>query len=100
LFSICGFSYISKIYRRKADWIGHVLSRSCLLKHLIAGKTERRNEVTGRKGRRPKQLLTDLKEKERILEIERRNTGCTVWTTRFGRGCGPVVRQTVERMNE
>jgi hypothetical protein len=30
--------------------------------------------VTGRRGRRRKQLLDDLKEKEKILEIERGST--------------------------
>jgi hypothetical protein len=33
--------------RRKANWIGHVLSRNCLLKHIIEGKLWR-VEVTGR----------------------------------------------------
>jgi hypothetical protein len=44
---------------RKADWIGHILRRKCLLKHVIKGR-----EVTGRWGRRRKQLLDDLKERE------------------------------------
>jgi hypothetical protein len=26
--------------RRKANWIGHILASSCLLKHIIKGKTE------------------------------------------------------------
>jgi hypothetical protein len=33
---------------RKASWIGHILRRNCLLKHLIEGKLERRIEMTGR----------------------------------------------------
>jgi hypothetical protein len=36
------------IKRRKANWIGHILRRSCLLKHVIKGKIEGRIEVTGR----------------------------------------------------
>jgi hypothetical protein len=36
--------------RKKADWIGHILRRNCLLKHVIAGKIEGRIEVTGRRG--------------------------------------------------
>ena len=40
------------------------------MKHLIAGKTERRNEVTGRKGRRRKQLLNDLKEKRGFWKLK------------------------------
>jgi hypothetical protein len=44
---------------RKAVWIGHSLCRDCLLKQVIKGKIE----VTGRLGRRRKQLLDDLQEK-------------------------------------
>jgi hypothetical protein len=51
--------------RRKANWIGHILRRNCLLKHVIEGKLEGRIELTGRRGRRRKQLLDDLKEKRR-----------------------------------
>jgi hypothetical protein len=47
-----------------ANWIGHILRRNCLLKHVIEGKLKGRIEMTVRKGRRRKQLLHDLKEKE------------------------------------
>jgi hypothetical protein len=40
--------------------------------------------------------VDDLKE-EKILEIERVNTGSQ--GSRFGRVCGPVVRQGTELMN-
>ena len=50
------------IERRKAKWIGHVLHGKCLLKHVIGGKVEGRIIVTGRRGRRSKQLLDDTKE--------------------------------------
>jgi hypothetical protein len=33
---------------RKANWIGHILHRNCLLKHVIEGKLEGRTEMTGR----------------------------------------------------
>jgi hypothetical protein len=36
------------IKRRKANWIGHILCRNCLLKHVIEGKLEGRIEMTGR----------------------------------------------------
>jgi hypothetical protein len=29
---------LHKIKRRKANWIGHILRRNCLLKHVIEGK--------------------------------------------------------------
>jgi hypothetical protein len=36
------------IRRRKANWIGHILHRHCLLKRLIEGEIEGRVEVAGR----------------------------------------------------
>jgi hypothetical protein len=47
----------------KVNWIGHVLRRNCLLKHVIEGKIEGRKNVTGRRVRRRKQLLDDLTER-------------------------------------
>jgi hypothetical protein len=37
---------------RKAKWIGHILHRNCLLKHVIVGKLEGEVEVTGRQGKK------------------------------------------------
>jgi hypothetical protein len=51
------------VRRRKANWIGQILSGNCLLKHVIGGKIEGRMEVTGRRGYRSKQLLDGVKEK-------------------------------------
>jgi hypothetical protein len=62
---------------------------------VIDGKLEGRIEMTGRRGRRRKQQLDDLKE-TRILEIEEEAPERTVWRTRFVRGYGPVVRQTAD----
>jgi hypothetical protein len=33
------------VKRRKANWIGHILRRNCLLKHVIEGKIEGKMEV-------------------------------------------------------
>jgi hypothetical protein len=65
---------VHTIKRRKANWICHILCRNCLLKHVIEGELEGRIEMTGRRGRRRKQLLDDLKETKSILEIERGST--------------------------
>ena len=46
--------------KRKANWIGHVLRRNCLLQQVIEGKIKVRIEVTGRRGRRHSKLLDDL----------------------------------------
>jgi hypothetical protein len=52
------------VKRRKANGIGHILRRNCLLKRVIDRKIEGRTEVTGRRRRRCTQLLDDLKERE------------------------------------
>jgi hypothetical protein len=84
------------IKRRKANWIGHILRRNCLLKHVIEGKLEGRIEMTEIRGRRRKQLLDDLTEKRRYLKLKEEALDHTLRRTRFGRGYGPVVRQTKE----
>jgi hypothetical protein len=84
------------IKRRKANWIGHILRRNCLLKHVIEGKLEGGTEITGRRGRRRKQLLDDLKKKRRYWKLKEEALDRTLWRTRFGRGYGPVVRQTTD----
>jgi hypothetical protein len=56
---------VNTIKRRKANCIGHIVRRNCLLKHVIEGKLEVKSEMTGRRGRRREQLLDDLKEKRR-----------------------------------
>jgi hypothetical protein len=40
------------VKRRKANWVGHILHRNCLLKRVIEEKIEERIEVTGRLRRR------------------------------------------------
>ena len=74
------------VKRRKANWIGHILCRNCLLKHVFEGKVE------GRRGRRRKQLLVYVKEKRGYWELKEEALDCTVWRTRFRRGYGPVFR--------
>jgi hypothetical protein len=53
------------LIRRKANWIGHILRRNCLLKYVNEGKVEGIIEVMGRRGGRCEQLLGDLKKKRR-----------------------------------
>ena len=55
---------IHTVDRRKANWIGRILRRNCILKHIIEGKIGG-IEVMGRRGRRRKLLLNDLKEMKR-----------------------------------
>jgi hypothetical protein len=55
---------LCRINRMKANWIGHILCRDCLLEHIIEGKIEGKREVKRRRGGRRKMLLYELKEKE------------------------------------
>ena len=54
---------LHEIRKRKANWIGYVLRRNCLLKQVIEAKIKGEMEVTRRRGRRRKKLLNDLKER-------------------------------------
>jgi hypothetical protein len=54
------------IKRRKGNWIGHILRRDCLLKHVIEGRIG----MMGRRGIRRKQLLDDLREKRRYWKLK------------------------------
>ena len=67
---------------------------NCLLKHLFGGKIGGRIKETGRRGRRRKQLLDDVKEKREYCKLREEALDRTVWRTSFGRGHGPAVRQS------
>ena len=47
----------SALIKLKANWIGHMLRRNCLLQRVIEGKIKGGIEVTGRRGRRRRKLL-------------------------------------------
>jgi len=49
------------IHRRKANWIGHILRRNCLLIYVTERKIGGRAQVAERRGRRRKQVLDELK---------------------------------------
>jgi hypothetical protein len=54
---------LHEIRKQKANWIGHILRRNCLLQRVIEGKIKGGIKVTGRRERRRTKLLDDLKEK-------------------------------------
>ena len=84
------------IRNRKANWIGHILRRNCLLKHVIEGKIKEELEVTRRRGRRRKKLLDDLKERRGYSHLKEEVLDRTMWRNRFRGGFAPVVRQNTE----
>jgi hypothetical protein len=77
---------LHEITRGKATWIGHILRRNRILKHVIEGKLEGRTDMTGRRGKRHKQVLDDLKENRRYWKLKEEALDRTMWRTRFGRG--------------
>jgi len=87
---------LHEIHKRKANWIGHILRRNCLLQRVTEGKIQGRIEVTGRQGRRRRELLDDLKKRRGYSHLKKNVLDRTMWRARFGRGFGPVVRQTAK----
>jgi hypothetical protein len=87
---------LHEIRKWKANWIGYILRRNCLLQRLIKGKIQEEIEVTGRRRRRRRKLLDDLKERKGYSHLKEEALDRTLWRARFGRGFGPVVRQTAK----
>ena len=72
------------------------MRRNCLLQRDIEGKIKGGIEVTGSRGRKRRKLLDGLNESTGYLHLKEEALDCNVWRARFGRGFGPVVRQTAE----
>ena len=87
---------LREIRKRKANWIGHILRRNCLLKQVIEGRVKGEMYVTRRRGRRRKKVLDDLKDRRGYSHLKEEDLDRTMWRNRFGRGFGPVVRQHTE----
>jgi len=87
-------NFLHEIRKWKANWIGHILRRNCLLQRVTEGKIQGGIEVTGRQRRRRRKLLDDLKERRGYSHLEALDR--TIWSARFGRGFEPVVRQTTK----
>jgi hypothetical protein len=79
------------IRKRKANWIGHILRRNCLLKQVIEGKIQGQIEVTRRRGRRRKKLLDKLGDRRGYSHSKEEALDRIKWRNCFGKGCGPVV---------
>jgi hypothetical protein len=87
---------LHELRKRKANWIGHILRRNCLLKQVIEGKIKGEIEVISRRGRRRKKLLDDLKDRRGYTHLKEEALDRNMWRNRFRRGVGPVVRQNTE----
>jgi hypothetical protein len=87
---------LHEISKRKANWIGHILRRNCLLQQVIEGNIKGRIEVTGRRRRRRRNLQNDLKERRGYSRLKEEALDNTMWRAQLGRGFGPVARQTAK----
>jgi hypothetical protein len=87
---------LHEIRRRKANWIGHILRRNCLLQRVTEGKIQGGIEETERQGGRRRKLLDDLKERRGYSHLKEEALDRTMWRACFGRDFGPVVRQTTK----
>jgi len=63
---------------------------------LLKERYKRGIEVTGRQGRRRRKLLDGLKERIEYSHLKENALDRTMWRAGFGRGFGPVVRQTTK----
>ena len=89
-------SILHEISKRKANWIGHILRRNCLLQRVIEGKIKGGIEVTGRRGRRRRKLLDDFKERRGSSHLKEEALVRSKGRARLGRGFETVVRQTTK----
>jgi hypothetical protein len=87
---------LHEISKGKGNWIGHILCRNCLLKHIIEGNIERRIKTRGIKHW---QLLDNLKEIRKCCKLKETALDRTVRRIRCGRGCGPVIRNSFKRLS-
>jgi hypothetical protein len=74
---------LPEISKRKANWIGHILRRNCLLQQVTDGKIKLGIEVTGRRERRRRKLLDDLKEGRGYSNLKEEALDRTVWRAGF-----------------
>ena len=72
--------------KRKANWIGHILRRNCLLKQVSEGKIKGEMEVTRRRERICRKLLDDLKDRRGYSRLKEEAPDRTMWRNRFGGG--------------
>jgi len=76
---------INEMSKRKANWVGHILCRNCLLLQFIEAKINRK-ELKGRRRRRRRKLLDDLIEKRGFSRLKEEAIECTMWRAGLGRG--------------
>jgi hypothetical protein len=92
-------SYMKYVNGRQTGLVTFCVE-TAYLQWVTEGKIQGGIDVTGRQGRRCRKLLDDLKERRGYSHLKEEALDRTIWRARFGRGFGPVVRQTAELMND
>ena len=87
---------LHEISERKVNWIDRILRWNCLLQRVIEGKIKGGIKVKGSRGRRRRKLLDDLKERRGYSNLKEEAIDHPMWRACFGKGFGPVVRQTTK----
>jgi hypothetical protein len=87
---------LHEISKWNANCIGHILCRNCPLQQVIEGKIKGVIEMTERRGRKRRKLLAELKERRGCSHSKEEDLDRTLWRAHFGRGFGPVVRQSTK----
>ena len=60
--------------RKECNWVGQTLRRNSLLQHVIESKIDGK----GRRGKRSKQVLDDLKERRGYWKMKDESLDCTL----------------------
>ena len=81
---------LCEISKQKANWIGHILHRNCLLKRVIEGKLKGGIKVIGTR-RRCRKFLDNHKERRGYCQLKEEALDYTMRRAGFGSGFGPVI---------
>ena len=71
---------LNNILCRKANWIGHIFRRNCLLHDVIEGQM---TELKGVRTRRRTKLLDDLRNRRRYWELKEEAEDWNKWKQQF-----------------
>jgi len=88
---------LPSINKKKDNWICHILRMNCLLKHVVEGKPEG-EKWRGDKEEDVSSYWMTLRGKKGYWKLKGEGLDRILCSTRFGRGNGPVLRQTTEWM--
>jgi hypothetical protein len=77
---------LHEISKRKANWIGHIVRRNCLLQQVIEGNIKGGIEVKWRRWGRYRKLPDDLKERRGYSHVKEEALDRTMWRARSGGG--------------